>query len=315
VRLIAIALLAATLTGCAAIQSVNILSTEDELSLGQQFDAEISKEAEFLEDPDIVAYVNDLTQRLAKVCKRTEVEYRVRVVVSEDINAFAVPGGYLYVNLGLIRAAKSESELAGVMGHEIGHVVGRHGAKHMTQRLGLAAMVGVIAGDDPGLTKEIIGGLVAVGGHGLLLKYGRDDELEADALGIQNLHDAGIDPSGLVTFFDELLNQEGGGDAGFMQMLSTHPPTKQRIQRGKDQVNALPDRPGLQNASARFRRIQRSLPAPKEPTPQQGAARPAGGDEPSAAVRVIVQGGQTATEPGSLRNPPGKPWSDDANGG
>jgi len=127
VRLIAIALLAATLTGCAAIQSVNILSTEDELSLGQQFDAEISKEAEFLEDPDIVAYVNDLTQRLAKVCKRTEVEYRVRVVVSEDINAFAVPGGYLYVNLGLIRAAKSESELAGVMGHEIGHVVGRHG--------------------------------------------------------------------------------------------------------------------------------------------------------------------------------------------
>ena len=114
-RLITIALLAATLTGCAAIQSVNILSTGDELSLGKQFDAEISKEAEFLEDPGIVAYVDGLTQRLAKVCKRTDVEYHVRVVVSEDINAFAVPGGYLYVNLGLMRAAKSESELAGVM--------------------------------------------------------------------------------------------------------------------------------------------------------------------------------------------------------
>jgi len=315
VRLTTIALLAATLTGCAAIQSVNILSTEDELSLGQQFDAEISKEAEFLEDPEILAYVDDLTQRLAKVCKRTDIEYHVRVVVSEEINAFAVPGGYLYVNLGLMRAAKSESELAGVMGHEIGHVVGRHGAKHMTQQLGLAAMVGVIAGDDPGLTAEIVGGLVAVGGQGLLLKYGRDDELEADALGIQNLYDAGIDPSGLVTFFDELLNKEGGGDPGIMQMLSTHPPTKQRIQRGKEQVDALPDRSGLQKTSARFRRIQRSLPPPKEPTPRPDAARLEGADEPSAALRVIVQGEQSATEPDSLRNPPGKPWSGDANGG
>jgi beta-barrel assembly-enhancing protease len=292
VRLISVALLALTLSGCAAIQSANLLTTEDELSLGKQFDAEISKEAEFLEDPEIVGYVDDLTQRLAKVCKRADIEYHVRVVVSDEINAFAVPGGFLYVNLGLMRAAKSEAELAGVMGHEIGHVVGRHGAKHMTQQMGLAAIVGVIAGDDPGLTKEIVGGLVAVGGQGLLLKYGREDELEADSYGIQNLYDAGIDPSGLVTFFDALLTQEGGGDNGIGRMLSTHPPTKQRIAQGKAQVDALPARSGLQKTSARFRRIQKMLPAPKEPVEKEAATRGEGRDEPRVGVRVIVHGGQ-----------------------
>jgi predicted Zn-dependent protease len=296
VRLISVALLALTLTGCAAIQSANLLTTEDELSLGKQFDAEIAKEAEFLEDPEIVGYVDDLTQRLAKVCKRADIEYHVRVVVSDEISAFAVPGGFLYVNLGLMRAAKSEAELAGVMGHEIGHVVGRHGAKHMTQQMGLAAIVGVIAGDDPGLTKEIVGGLVAVGGQGLLLKYGREDELEADSYGIQNLYDAGIDPSGLVTFFDELRNQEGGEDPGVLQMLSTHPPTKQRIAQGNAQVGALPPRAGLQKTSARFRRIQKKLPPPKQPAEKDAAMRRNSRDEPRAGVRVIVQGGQEADD-------------------
>lgn len=294
-RLYSVVLLAVTLAGCSAIQSANLLTTEDELSLGQEFDSEIAKEAEFLDDPEIVDYVTDLTQRLAKVCKRPEVDYQVRVIVSEEINAFAVPGGFLYVNLGLMRAAKSEAELAGVMGHEIGHVVGRHGAKHMTQQMGLAAMVAIIAGDDPGLTKEIIGGLIAVGGQGLLLKYSREDELEADSYGIQNLYDAGIDPSGLVTFFDALLSQEGGEDPGILQMLSTHPPTKQRIQDGAEQVKALPARGGLQKSSARFRRIQKMLPAPKEPPAQDADARrqesPREAGEPSEGVRVIVLGG------------------------
>ncbi|MBT7098171.1 M48 family metalloprotease, partial [Candidatus Poribacteria bacterium] len=149
-----------------------------------------------------------------------------------------------------------------------------------------------IAGDDPGLTKEIVGGLVAVGGQGLLLKYGREDELEADSYGIQNLYDAGIDPSGLVTFFDALLTQEGGGDNGIGRMLSTHPPTKQRIAQGKAQVDALPARSGLQKTSARFRRIQKMLPAPKEPVEKEAATRGEGRDEPRVGVRVIVHGGQ-----------------------
>ena len=98
-RVFSVAVLVLTLTGCAAIQSANLLTTEDELSLGKEFDAQISKEAEFLDDPEIVAYVNDLTQRLAKVCQRPEVDYKVRVIASDEINAFAVPGGFLYVNV------------------------------------------------------------------------------------------------------------------------------------------------------------------------------------------------------------------------
>lgn len=248
---------------CNPIRNMNILSTQDEVALGAEFDAQISKEAKFFQDRQVVGYIEELTQRLARVCKRRDLTYRVKVIDTDVVNAFAVPGGYLYVNLGLIRAAKNEAELAGVMGHEIAHVVARHGAKRLTQQYGLTMLVKMATGTDPTLTEQIAGVVLAAGGQGLLLKYGREDELEADALGVQNLYDAGIDPNGLPNFFLTLMQGEKGSESQVARMLSTHPPTKERIVDAQRQIVKLPPRSDLKVDTPPFQRAKSALPAAK----------------------------------------------------
>ncbi|MDA1190956.1 MAG: M48 family metallopeptidase [Candidatus Poribacteria bacterium] len=274
-RLLSVALtlpiLVSTLSGCAMLRTADIFTTEDEVALGLEFDQEISKEVEYLNDPVVQAYITDVTQKLAKVCQRPDIAYQAKVVLDEEINAFAVPGGYLYVNIGLIRAATSESELIGVMGHEIGHVVASHGTKHLTQQYGLAVVVSLITGKDPGLLKEIVGGILAVGGQVALLKNSREDELEADALGVQNLYDAGYDPEGLATFFETLLGESGDPDK-FSQVLSTHPATSERIAQARGLIADLPPKSGLQQNSAQFQEIKKRLPPPRAPNKKDGGS-------------------------------------------
>jgi predicted Zn-dependent protease len=250
-------------TGCNPFRNLNVLTTQDELTLGEEFDREITAEATLVTDTRITSYVENLTQRLAKVCKRQDVSYRSKVIASEEINAFAVPGGYLYVNIGLLRAAKTESEVAGVLAHEIGHVVGKHGAKQLSKQYGFEILVKMATGNDPTLTEQIVGTALEVGATGLLLKYSRQDEAEADRLAVQNVYDAGVDPNGLATFFETLLKEEKGGRTSKLEtMLSTHPPTAKRIAAVRAQIAKLPPRTDLATDSADFRRVQAILPAP-----------------------------------------------------
>lgn len=260
-------LLATMSLGCASFRHVNILSAEDEQTLGEEFDREITAQAQVVSDPRITRYVEELTQRLVVVCKRRDITYRVKVLASEEVNAFAVPGGYLYVNIGLLRAAENESELAGVLAHEIGHVVARHGAKQLTKQYGLEILLRMATGNDPTLTEQIVGTVLQVGGKGLLLKYSREDEAEADRLAVQNVYDAGIDPNGLAAFFETLLREEKNGKPSRLEtMLSTHPPTSQRIAAVRAQIAQLPPRKGLVEDSPAFQRVQAALPPPqKEP--------------------------------------------------
>jgi len=174
-----------------------------------------------------------------------------------------VPGGYVYVNLGLLRAARNESEVAGVLAHEIGHVVGRHGAKQLTKRYGLEILIRMATGDDPTLTEQIVGTVLEVGATGLLLKYSRHDEAEADRLAVQNTYDAGFDPNGLASFFEMLLKEEGRGTPSKLErILSTHPPTAERIRAVRAQIAKLPPRTDLKTDSPEFRQIQAILPPP-----------------------------------------------------
>ena len=247
------------------LSEVNIFSDEEEIELGKQFSEEMErKELKIYNDRVVTEYIVELGQRLAKHSKRNNIKYHIKVVDTEAVNAFALPGGYLYVNLGLIRTAENESELAGVIGHEIGHVVGKHGVKQLTKQLGFAAMAQLLLGKDPNQLGEIVAGLVSTGA---LMKYGRDAEREADGYGVQELYDAGIHPEGIATFFEKLLKLQKVQPSRFEQVFSTHPPTTERIANVRAQITTLPPKANLRKDSPRFHQIQKRLPAPPQAQP------------------------------------------------
>lgn len=240
--------------GCATLGQLNIVSEEQELAMGLQFSTELDKELRYIEDPEVVRYVDELGQSLARVSQRNDLRYTFRVVDTEEVNAFAVPGGHLYVQRGLIEAADSESELAGVLGHEIGHVVGRHSARQITQQQGISAISGMLLGKDPSLVAELSAQIASTGA---VLSYSRSMESEADSYGVQELYDAGIDPNGLATFFDKLEAMRGGaGSSKLAQFFSTHPDPGARAAVVRAQVAQLSPKPSLRKDTPRFQAIK-----------------------------------------------------------
>ncbi len=255
--LVLAATISLSLTGCAAVSQINLISEQEELAMGAEFAAELEKELTFLDDPEIVGYIDDLGQSLARVSRRSHIPYTFRVVDTDEVNAFAVPGGYLFVNRGLIEAAENESELAGVLGHEIGHVVGKHSARQLSQQYGLSIIAAMALGENPGMVAQLTAQIVSTGA---LTRYSRDMESEADAYGVQELYDAGIDPTGLATFFDKLEEMRGGGGGGSLeQFFSTHPDPGARSGAVRSQIAALPAKPGLRADSERFHRVKEKV--------------------------------------------------------
>ena len=250
------------LFGCAGrISDINIFTDAQEVQLGKQFSGEIEKEMKMYSDPVVTAYIDQLGQHLANHSQRQNITYHFKVVNTEVVNAFAVPGGYLYVNIGLIRAAENESELAGVIGHEIGHVVGKHGVKQMTRQLGLAAVAQLALGEDQNKLKQMVANLAA---NGVLTKYSRDAEREADIYAVQEMYDAGIDPEGMATFFEKLRNLQKSKPSKLQQLFSTHPPTTERITAVRSQIARLPRKSNLKKDSQRFHQIKKRLPPPSK---------------------------------------------------
>lgn len=250
------------LFGCAGrISDINIFTDAEEVQLGKQFSREIEKEIKIYTDPVVTAYIAQLGQHLANHSQRKNITYHFKVVNTEAVNAFAVPGGYLYVNIGLIRAAANESELAGVIGHEIGHVVGKHGVKQMTRQLGLTAVAQLALGEDQSKLKQMVANLAA---NGVLMKYSRDAEREADRYAVQEMYDAGIDPEGMATFFEKLLNLQKGRPSKLQQLFSTHPPTAQRIASVRSHIAKLPRKSYLKKDATRFHQIKKRLPPPSK---------------------------------------------------
>lgn len=255
VRRLALTLLPAfALSDCATVGQLNIVSEQQELQMGAQFADQLRTELTFIDDPEVVGYIDSLGQSIARVSQRSDIPYTFRVVNTDEVNAFAVPGGYLYVNRGLIEAADTESELAGVLGHEIGHVVGRHSARQMTQQYGLSAIAALILGDNPSMLTQVAAQIAATGA---ITSYSRGMESEADTYGVQELYDAGIDPSGLATFFDKLVEMRGGaGGSKLEQFFSTHPDPGARAGAVRAQIAALPAKPGLRKDSTKFQAIK-----------------------------------------------------------
>ncbi|MYF17936.1 MAG: M48 family metalloprotease [Gemmatimonadetes bacterium] len=233
------------------------MTPEQEVELGRQASREVERSVRLYRDPLVRAYIDSLGQALVRASRLSQFRYYFKVVDAPEVNAFALPGGFIYVNLGLIKAAETESELAGVIGHEIGHVEMHHGAKKISQQYGVAVLVDVIAGGgDPSLRRKIIAQLVGFGGGLGVLSYGREAERESDAFAVHCMVNAGVDPEGIARFFETLLKLHKREPKGVEAWFSTHPPTQSRIDFVRSEIAKLPNTAGLKKTSARFEQIR-----------------------------------------------------------
>jgi beta-barrel assembly-enhancing protease len=236
--LLGLSLAAGALPACTASQRRGVetaaartfVSPEQEEQLGKQVKSELEtkEKIKYVQDAEVVSYVKQVSNRVLKVASkdRPEVTWKVHVIDDpKQVNAFATPGGYLYVYTGLILAADNEAELAGVMGHEAGHVIGRHSARQMVDAYGLQTVASMALGQNPGQLGQLAAGLV---GQGTMLKFGRDMEKEADEYGARYTSAVNYDPKGLVSFFQKLQAEEGS-TPGVFQWLSTHPSSAERV--------------------------------------------------------------------------------------
>ena len=238
------------------IKNVNIFTDEEEQQFGKAFAEQHAREVKFYTDPVVTNYINNLGQTLVRHCKRNNITYTFKVVNTNDVNAYAVPGGFIYINLGLIKEVQTESELAFVIGHEIGHIVGQHSMKRLTQAYGIEILKKIIIDEDSNETKKLIADILAAG---WLFKYSRDNERESDFYGVQNVYDVGIAPEGGIRFFETLQNLQRRKPTKLETLLSTHPVHSERIANVRKHINRLPPKSGLRTNSSRFQQIKRRI--------------------------------------------------------
>ena len=220
------ALMAVTLASASPAAAVNLFSVQQDVEVGRQAAAQADRQLRILRDPTATRYVDAIVQRVADEAKGPRFNYQVKIVDSKEINAFALPGGFVYVNRGLISAVRNEDELAGVLAHEIAHVVERHGTENATKAYGAQAGAGILAqvllgrNRRIGLPQQIIGSL---GLNAAFMKFSRDAENEADRVGAEMMSRAGYDPMAMADFFDLLQAQKRSNPNAVSQFFSSHP--------------------------------------------------------------------------------------------
>jgi predicted Zn-dependent protease len=254
------------LAGTAGLAACGI-SQQQEIQMGQQYAAEINRQLPIVDDPQIHRYINQLGNRIQRQPGNRDIPYTFYVVNIEQLNAFAVPGGFVYINRGLIEATDNLSELAGVVAHEIGHVEARHSAEMLERQQ--TAQVGLIVGSVllGGPPQGAAGAAVNIGAQAYFAHHSREAEDEADAIAVRLLPGAGIDPAGLVTFFKELIEERERSPSQLEQWFSTHPLTEERIAHVRELIRQLPpaETSNLQVTSREFdtfRSRVSQLPAP-----------------------------------------------------
>lgn len=244
-----VALSSLTLT-CAAVEGAQrvaanaLLPVSEENKLGAQMAKEVEKELKVHKNDDVQQYIERLGSRLARKARDTPEGIRFTFKVIDDdktVNAFAIPGGHIYVYSGLMKMAADEAELAGVIGHEIAHVTQRHIAERLVAQYGLETVIGLALGRDPGLLGQIA---AQVAGTGALLKFTRDQESEADARGLPYMVAAGYDPDAMVSFFKKLARGEG---PGVLVFLSDHPLPSDRIEALRARIAKMRNKPDTRN--------------------------------------------------------------------
>lgn len=222
---------AAALVTLALLGACSSISQQQEVQMGAQEAQQVNAQLPILSDPTVNTYVNSLGRAIASRTSRGDLNWQFAVVNTDVINAFALPGGYIYVNRGVLSRAANESELAGVIGHEIEHVVQRHSVKQMEQSQGANIGVALACTLTNVCASQAAQAAIQVGGTAVFAKFSRADEVQADEGGFYNVIRAGISPRGMLTFFEKLLaeEQQSGGNSAASSWFADHPGTQDRI--------------------------------------------------------------------------------------
>lgn len=219
----------------------NLISIEEEWQLGNQLAQDVARQVRLSNDSALNSYVSNMGNRIVQQAPApfNQLPWQFHVVEDPAINAFAIPGGHVYVNTGLIANSDNAAELAGVMAHEINHVVARHSTEQLSRQYGLSMLAGLALGQNPNQLAQLAAQLVA---GGALARFSREAEREADELGIKAMAAAGYNPIGMATMFEELLEHRKGQPGRVEQFFSTHPLTEERARDARNRAQQIGDR-------------------------------------------------------------------------
>ncbi|MFN7947265.1 MAG: M48 family metallopeptidase [Blastocatellia bacterium] len=236
---------------------LDFYSLDKEVALGRQLAAETDQSLQFITDPLITEYVNRVGQNIV-LHSDSKIPFTIKVVDSPDVNAFALPGGNLYVNRGLIEAAENEAELAGVMAHEVAHVAARHGMEQVSKGtlVNYASIPLIFLGGWGGYIVQQVAGLAV---PLTFLKFSRGAEKEADLLGAQYMWASGYDPNALITFFEKLQEKNKKKPGTIAKAFSTHPLTEDRIKEVRKLLERFPEKSEYQMSSSEFQQVKNRL--------------------------------------------------------
>jgi Zn-dependent protease with chaperone function len=262
----------------------NLFSPQQDVQIGQRLSRQAQRQMPMLNDPRVDDYLNRLGHRLSEHAPGYRFPYQYRCVNSAAINAFALPGGFIYINRGVIEAADDEAQLAAVMAHETSHIALRHGTNQASKAYAWQvpfSILGGVAGNSVGSVLAELGGGFVV--NSIFLKYSRTDESQADILGTQILYDSGYDPRAMAQFFEKI---EGESRSRPVEFFSDHPSPARRIERVDEEIDRLGGPPAdARTDSTEFEQIKRylkSLPPPPKAPSRLGAGQGAGAAQPEA---------------------------------
>lgn len=248
------------------------VSQQQEVQMGQQESAQIQQQLPLVQDAQINQYVSALGNQIASHTSRADLQWQFYVVNTDVVNAFALPGGIIYVNRGVLARADRMDELAGVLGHEIEHVVQRHSVKQMENMQGANVGVALACALTGVCNNQAAAAAINVGGTAIFAKFSRDDEKAADDGGFRNVMNAGISPEGMLSFFQKLLAEEQSGGSAVSSWFSDHPGTQDRIDDIKRMLSQVPESQlrSLTTDTQAFQSMKRRL-ATLPPAPRQAA--------------------------------------------
>jgi predicted Zn-dependent protease len=256
-----VAFTAFILGGCATLGGVMgqmyLMTSDQEVAAGLELSKEVPKQYKIYNNSTVTAYVQKVGARIVQKCGRQDITYHFAVIQNEEMNAFSLPGGYVYMYTGLMESINDEAALAAVLAHEISHVVARHAAERLSSMYAADAIQTAILGENPGLFGQIMAGAMTAGG---LLAYGRENEYEADDLGQKYMYAAGYDPNAMGDVMRKIISLESGDPSKLGEMLATHPPTSDRLARIEAAIAAEPKLANSVRNATDYAKIKAMLP-------------------------------------------------------